>query len=381
MKINKIGLIILAIVVLLACTFFSLPYYLRRALIHKKPKIDQYTIFDNRTIKAGKAEAWLISPNYNQFKLSPSMQDSLEKYKTTSFLVIQDGQIQFEKYWLGCNKDTYSNSFSMAKSIISLLIGVALEQGKIKSLDEPVGNYIPHFAKGNNKKLTIKHLLTMSAGLSWKEAYSSPMCVTTQAYYGKSLPKLMETVDVAREPGKVFNYQSGATQLLAIVLQTAVNKNISEFASESLWQKIGSERDALWCLDQEGGLEKAFCCFISNARDFARFGQLALNKGKWKNQQVVSERYFQEALTPASYLMDTTNHNSPVDFYGYQWWIVRHGQSSIYYMRGILGQYVMVWPEKKAIIVRLGKERSETKRHQTPIDAYNYIDIAESILK
>jgi len=381
MKNKKILIILLVCVAVLASVFFSLPYYLRQALIHWYPKIDQYTIFDNRTVKAGKPHPWPVAADYNKVQLTQTMIDSIEKYKTTGLLVIQDGQIKFEKYWLGYNKDSYSNSFSMAKSIISLLVGVALEQGKIKSVDEPVGNYLPRFASEKNKKLTIKNLLTMSAGLTWDEEYASATSITTKAYYGKSLPKLIETIDVAREPGKVFNYQSGASQILAMVLQKAINQKIGDYASENLWKKIGAEHDALWCLDQDGGLEKAFCCFNSNARDFARFGQLMLNNGRWDGEQVVSERYIKEALTPASFLVDTTNHNAPVDFYGYQWWIVKHKQSSIYYMRGILGQYVMVWPEKHAVIVRLGKIRSKIKRHQTPIDVYNYLNIAETILK
>jgi CubicO group peptidase (beta-lactamase class C family) len=126
----------------------------------------------------------------------------------------------------------------------------------------------------------------MSAGVEWDESYSSLFSKTTQAYYGKDLWKLALTEKLIEKPGVRFNYQSGVSQILAFVLQKATDKNISDYASEKLWTPMEAEEDALWSLDRKDGHEKAYCCFNTNARDFARFGQLILNKGVWDGDQV-----------------------------------------------------------------------------------------------
>jgi len=210
----------------------------------------------------------------------------------------------FEAYWDGYGKDSYSNSFSMAKSIVSLLVGCAINDGYIRSIDDPVGNYLPEFAEGDKAKITIKHLLTMSSGLSWDESYSTLFSLTTKGYYGNNLSQLVLNQTVVKEPGKTFEYRSGDTQLLSLIIEKATGETLSDYASEKIWTKVGAEHDALWCLDRNDGVEKAFCCFNSNARDFARFGQLVLNQGMWNGEQIVPASYLAEALTPATYLYD-----------------------------------------------------------------------------
>lgn len=127
---------------------------------------------------------------------------------------------------------------------------------------------------------------------------------------------------------------------------------------KKLWQPLGAEQDAQWSTDHLNGNEKAYCCLFTNARDFARLGSLYLHKGKWHNQQILSESYIQEALTPASSLVDESN--KPISYYGYQWWLLPdYKKDSIFYARGILGQYIIVIPSKQVVIVRLGKKRGE----------------------
>lgn len=361
--------------------FLALPQnqYIVRALIYRQVNIDDYKIFHNRTVKAGTPRPWRLHPKYNTYQLTDEQLKYFSDFRTVAFLVVKDTAILFESYWDGYGKDSYSNSFSMAKSIVSLLMGCAISDGYIKSVDEPIGNYLPEFAEGDKAKITIKHLLTMSSGLSWDESYSTLFSLTTQGYYGNDLPRLVLNQHVVNEPGKIFEYRSGDTQLLSLIIEQATGKTLSDYASEKIWSKVGAEHDALWCLDRKNGVEKAFCCFNTNARDFARLGQLVLNGGRWNGEQLVPESYLNEALTPASFLYDPeTNKN--VDFYGYQWWMINIDGHKVWYARGLLGQYIFVIPDLNAVVVRLGHVRNNKRIDGTPEDVYKYIRYGISIV-
>ncbi|HRS43726.1 MAG TPA: serine hydrolase [Tenuifilum sp.] len=370
------------VVVVALAVYLALPqnHYIVRALIYQQVNIDDYKIFHNRTVKAGTPQPWRLHEKYNSYQLTNDQLKYFNDFRTVAFLVVKDTALLFESYWDGYGKDSYSNSFSMAKSIVSLLMGCALSDGYVKSIDEPVGNYLPEFAEGDKAKITIKHLLTMSSGLSWDESYSTLFSLTTQGYYGKNLPKLVLNQTVVKEPGKTFEYRSGDTQLLSLIIEKATGKTLADYASEKIWSKIGAEHDAFWCLDRKDGVEKAFCCFNTNARDFARFGQLVLNGGRWNGEQIVPEEYLNESLTPASYLFDPeTNKN--VDFYGYQWWMINVDGYKTWYARGLLGQYIFVIPSLNAVVVRLGHVRNNNRIDGTPEDVYQYIRFGISIVK
>jgi CubicO group peptidase (beta-lactamase class C family) len=154
---------------------------------------------------------------------------------------------------------------------------------------------------------------------------------------------------------------------------------VSEYASLKLWQPLGAQQNALWSLDKENGHEKAYCCFNATALDFAKIGQLILNKGKWNGQQLISEAYLQQATQPADHLKSESG--SAVDFYGYQFWIIQHKGMRIPYARGILGQYIFVIPQKNAVVVRLGKKRRTDRVGEHPSDVLLYLDAAFSVLK
>ncbi len=370
---------LLLIIAIIAFVIAFTPQYLVTAIRHGEPNIDDYKIFYNRTIEAGEYHPWQISEDYNQFEMSSKTRSIIEQYKPVAFLVIQDEKIKYEEYWDGYDEHSLSNSFSAGKSIVGLLIGIALDEGKIKSLDQPVGDFLPVFQKGRNAELTIRDLLTMSSGLNWDEAYSSPFSMTTVAYYGEDLPGLINSLEVVETPGKEFDYLSGNTEVLAMIIEAATGKRMADYASEKIWKHIGARYDALWCLDSEDGMEKAYCCFNSNARDFARFGQLVLNKGKWNDNQIISEEYLKEATSPASYLVDKGD-KKPISFYGFQWWIIHYKGHTIPYMRGILGQYVFAIPEKNAVVVRLGHERSKEYIGHHTKDVNQYLDAAFEML-
>jgi CubicO group peptidase (beta-lactamase class C family) len=342
------------------------------------PTIDDYTKFANRKVKAGNYHPWKLHENYNKKKLSDSTINKLEQYNPVAFLVIKDNQILFEKYWDNYSDSSYTNSFSMAKSITGILTGIAIDKGFINSVNDPVSKYLPQYA--HQPKLTIKHLLTMSSGIDFGESYKDPFGFMAKAYYGTDIKKLtLSKTKFSDEPGKVFKYQGGNTLLLSFIIEQTSGMTLSEFASNYLWKLNGAKYDALWTVDNKNGVEKAYCCFYSNAQDFARFGRLFMQNGNMFGKQILTSEYVKESITPASYLTDTEGNK--VTYYGYQWWLGNYKNLDFYFMRGILGQYVICIPSENIIIVRLGKNRSDKYINNHPTDVYDNIDAALEIIE
>jgi len=360
--------------------YFISPEYLKTAIQYQTPDIDDYKIFENRTVMAGNHIPWEIAEDYNKKEFAEITSEKILALDPVAFLIVQNRKVKFEKYWQGYSENSLSNSFSMSKSIVSLLIGIAIDEGHIKSVEQKVGDFIPEFAVEPNDVITIKDLLTMSSGLNWDESYSSPFSVTTQAYYGTDLFSLVTDLKVVEDPGVLWKYLSGNTQLLAFILKNATGVSVSDYASEKLWKPLGAKNDALWCLDNNEGMEKAYCCFNSNVRDFARIGQMILNDGMFDGVEIISKIYIDEATKPAIHL--TGSKGRLVDFYGYQFWIVQYKGYDIPFARGILGQYIFIIPDKNAVVVRLGHKRSDkrTFHSEMPDDVYLYLDAAMEIL-
>lgn len=371
--------IIVGFVFLIAITFILLPSYAYRALWYAMPDIDDYKIFYKREVVAGKHLPWEIAENYNSFVLSDPIIEKMAEYHPVAFLVIQDEKIIHEEYWDGYDLNSVSNSFSAAKGIVGLSVGAAIDDGYIKGLDQKVADFIPSFTGGNKKNITIRHLLTMSSGLEWDETYASLFSPTTELYYGTDLRKMINEAKSIRESGKLHYYSSLDTEIFALLIQNATGLTLSKYVSEKFWKHMGARNDASWSLDQKNGLEKANCCFNSNARDFARWGQLILNNGSWNGEQLISESFVKEATSPADYLID--EDGNLVDYYGYQWWIINYKGHQIPYMRGILGQYVFAIKEKNAVVVRLGHKRSEELIGPNRKDIYVYLDAAFEMLE
>jgi len=352
-----------------AVLWFSGKLYYIKALVYNYVNIDDLNLFHVRTVEAGKPQPWNIASDYNKKELTPELRKALEQYRTVAFLVVQNDSIRYEEYWDNYDASSLSNSFSMAKSIISILIGIAHDEGKIKSLDQTACEYLPDFCSPENKVVTIRQLLMMSSGLNYDEGYSSLTSPVTRSYYDTDLRKQMMELRVVTKPGVSFNYMSANTQLLGFILEKATGKSISEYASEKLWQPIGAEHDAKWSLDHKDGTEKAYCCFYSNARDFARIGKLFLNKGMWNGKQVISEAYVNAAISPAP----ISDGDSPNTIYGYQWWLTDYMGTPVFYARGILGQYIFVLPSKQLTFVRLGHERGEKDANGELLDVPVYL--------
>ncbi|WP_421918134.1 serine hydrolase domain-containing protein [Marinifilum sp.] len=377
---SRISKTVLILALLTALWMLLVPNYLRTSLIYWYANIDDYKIFENTEVNVADSREWKEADSYNKYELENSDREYLEDHETVAYLIIQNGKVLYEEYWDGYDADSYSNIFSATKSIVSLLIGIAIDEGKIKSVDEPIGSYLEEFANDERGKVTIKNLLTMSSGLDWDEAYTSPTSITTKAYYGKKLRQVSTDQQLIEKPGVRFRYQSGNTQLLAFIVEKASGETISKYAERTLWKPMHAVNTALWSLDKKDGDEKSFCCFNTNARDAARFGQLVLNKGSWNKKQLVSEQYITEATTAASSLLNS-DKTAPLDFYGYQYWILPYKNMSIPYMRGHRGQYIYSIAEKNAVVVRFGKAKDEINEGEITMDIPKYVDIALKILQ
>jgi CubicO group peptidase (beta-lactamase class C family) len=281
-----------------------------------------------------------------------SFNQYLEQNNTVAFLIIKNDTIQYEQYFRGYHRASIIPSFSMAKSVTSILIGCAIKDGHIQSVQEPVTNYLPELKKNGLDKVTIEHLLQMTSGLKFNEGYSNPFGDVATFYYGRNLRKAIRKMKLKTEPGKEFEYLSGNTQLLGLVLERALkNKTVTQYLQEKLWQPLGMEYDATWSLDKKkNGLEKTYCCVNARAVDYAKIGRLYLNKGEWNGRQVVPAEWVEKSTI-------ADKNNGSVDYYQYQWWLPT--ATGDFMAQGILGQYIYVNPAKNLIIVRLGKSEGK----------------------
>ena len=335
--------------------------------------INDFIYLPSNTINSGKHKKWGISKDYNKANLPELIKPVNESLETVAFLVIINDSIHFEKYWHGYSDSSFSNSFSISKSWVSTLIGIAISEGKIKSVDQKVCDFLPEFCEARNRELSIKNLLTMSSGLNWGEDYYNPIGQAAEAYYGNHLSDLIKNLTVIETPGKVFKYNSACTQLLTFIVEEATGETISEYASKKLWQPMGAKHSALWSTDFEGGDEKGFCCINSNARDFSRLGKLYMSQGNWDGTQILDSSYIKDATSAARLLDEKGNKNTN---YGYQFWLAERQGLSIYYSRGLWGQYVICVPEKKMIIIRLGRKFGPNLADGHHEDFYQFIDAA-----
>ena len=312
--------------------------------------LEDYKEFDNAVVKNDMPEPWPVHEAYNSVQETDALIDYHKSTGTIAYIIIKNDSVWFENYYDGFDKNSKSNSFSMAKSYVSGLLGKAISDGYIKSLDEPVGTFFPEFSEGLAAQMTVGDLSSMASGTNWVEEYYSPLSITTRAYFDDDLEKVILGLKVVDEPGKSYKYSSGDTQLLAMVIEKATGKKLYDYLTESFWMPLGSENQTLWQVDSEShDLVKAYCCIASNAKDFARFGKLYKDHGKWNGKQVLDSTFIAKSLTPRF-------PESPQ--YGYGWWLQKRADKSFFMMRGHLGQYVIVEPTDNVIIIRLGHQKS-----------------------
>ncbi len=275
----------------------------------------------------------------------------LADHKTVAFLIIRHDTILYERYFKGYDESHVHPSFSMAKSVVSMLIGTAIADGLIRDVQQPITDYIPELKANGFDAVTIEHVLQMTSGIDFKESYVNPFGTVAKFYYGRQLTKYTTKLKLKNQPGTKWEYVSGDTQLLGLLLERALRakgdqRTVTQYLSERIWTPLGMEHASTWSIDHKvDGIEKAFCCINAPARDFAKLGSLYLKKGAWRGQQIVP----QEWVSTSTKAVTT---NGGVGFYRYQWWLP--SSEGDFTAEGILGQFIYVDPARDLVMVRLG---------------------------
>ena len=358
------GIIFLTVILLY---IFRVDYILKGIYVtylqgHNTAYLADYKFFDNHIIENDLGDPWPKSSSYNVIKETDSLVKINKEQKTVAYLLIHQDSLVFESYYGGYTDSSKSNSFSMAKSIVSALLGKSIEQGTIKNLQQKVKDFVPEIEGPFADSLSFEDLVAMRSGMKWEEDYYNPFSITTRLYFDQNMMDLLPAMPIIEKPGEKFKYQSGDTQLLGIALQRANKSSLSQLTSEFFWKPFGATHNALWQVDSKSnGIEKAYCCIASNAKDFARFGKLYLHHGKWGEQQLLDSSYIAHSINQKF-------SDSPT--YGYGWWMGQYHGKKYFYMDGHLGQYVIVIPEDDLIIVRLG-HTIDTLSRENPESAFN----------
>lgn len=297
-------------------------------------------IFPGHVVKAGGKVKAL--PEGTPLPIAEADVDAFMKAQNVAgLLVLQNGKIRLERYALGYSREGRWTSFSVAKSVTSTLVGAAIKDGYIKSLDEPVTKYIPDLAGGGYDGVTIRQILTMTSGVRWNEDYTDPNSDVARMFAEAVPPGQDPTVAYMRKlpradpPGSKFVYKTGETNLIGVLVRRATKKKLSDYLSEKIWRHYGMERDAFWMTDQSGA-EVSGCCLSVSLRDYARIGQMSLEGGK--------------GIVPNGWFADATRSHAthPGGGYGYQWWTIPGGY---YAAQGIFGQVILVDPATKLVMV------------------------------
>ena len=270
----------------------------------------------------------------------------MEREKTAGILVLQDGKVRLERYGLGFGPDGRWTSFSVAKSVTSTLVGAAVKDGDIQSLDDAVTRYIPGLRGSAYDQVSVRQLLTMTSGVKWNEDYTNPKSDVALLFSTPADPGLDSTVSYMRRlpreaaPGGKWVYKTGETNLIGVLVTSATGKSLSAYLSEKIWKPYGMEQDALWMID-ERGQEAGGCCLSMTLRDYGRVGEFLRTGGIGAGGPVLPEGWIAEA----------TRQQAPTDEgfgYGYQWWTQAGG---VYNGIGIFGQRLHVDPARKLVIV------------------------------
>jgi len=279
----------------------------------------------------------------------------LSEVETTGLMVIRDGRVEFEDYWLGGDATTQTIGWSLSKSFVSALIGIAIDEGAIGSVEDPVSRYAPELAGGGYDGVRLKDVLQMSSGVRWNEDYSDPSSdIISYARVmdaGGSIDGFAAACVNERPPGTFNRYNTTDTHVLGLVLRRATGRSLVEYLREKLWAPLGMEADGFWMVDG-GGAEMAGVGLNAVLRDFARLGCCYLNEGAWNGAQIVPKAWVKASITPdAPHLQPGPRASAALPMgYGYQWWVPDY--SGAYSAVGIYNQFVWVDPPTRTVIAK-----------------------------
>ena len=307
-----------------------------------------HTIKRGRTVQPLPMAAKQIEPTFIYKDRTWTTDDYMAAYKVSGILVLKDGKVVLEKYALGRKPTDRWTSFSVAKSVTSTLVGAAIQDGKITSLNAPVTDYIPELKGSAYEGVTVRQMLMMSSGVAWNEDYTDPKSDVAQAGASVTEPGVNPMVSYLRKlprahpPGTRFNYNTGETDLVGVLVSKATGKSLAQYASEKIWQPYGMGRDAIWMLDP-GGQERGGCCISMTLRDYGRVGLFIAGGGEAGGKQIVPADWTAEATR-----VQIANDAPAPAGYGYFWWIRPNGA---YEAVGIFGQSVTTFKDEGLIIV------------------------------
>lgn len=372
-------LILVGIFILILSILYS-PAYVYRLITMNVANVYDYENFENHRIREANATHRFIEKPKNEYMESlfdklithmgfKSFEDWAKTSQTTALIVIQRDTVIYEKYFNGFTRESYFHSQSMANSFISFLIGAAIDEGLIKSIEDPITNYIPELAKRDFRfeKIAIKHLLEMRSGLAYNTSLipfttiHAPWHDEAVGYYHPNVRKLLlDKVKIATEPGKDYQYSNYNTSYLGLIIERATKVSVSQYIEKKLWSKI-IEYDALFSIDsRESNFEYMPSRLIARAIDYARFGQLMLKDGDWFGDQIISKEWVRESTREHK----TISRNAYPKWFGtkdkriyytYQWWgHVNEDSTYQFYANGNLGQNIYIIPQKETVIVHCG---------------------------
>ena len=345
------------------CSIFFTGCKIIRPLEYNIPKEKNAKLFPQRAVLKGDSTFYFMNfagantigkkIKVDEKNLDPSgidLDGMVKLHNTLSFMIVRNDSLLYENYADNYNDSNTVSSFSVAKSFVSTLIGIAIMEGKIKSVHQSITEFIPELTDSKFKQITIENLLMHTSGIKFSKHKFNPNSDNAQFYYTKNLRELMLQSKIEEPPGLHFNYQSENYQLLGLIIEKATHQTLSNYLQEKLWKPLGMEHDAYWSVDNDTntGIEKAFCCLNATTHDFAKLGRLFLNKGNWNGKQIVPEQWVKEATEP-----DITAGGKFNFKYN---WISGPSKYKSFYAAGLYGQYIYVYPEKNIIIVRFGKE-------------------------
>lgn len=345
------------------------PEYVRRVLVWRETDVGDYLHnFPKRELTAA-PQPYLFENAPDEKRVSAAFAsalgaDDLETFLTNtdtqSFIVIQDGKILYERYFNGWQRDSMVTSFSVAKSFDSTLIGIAVKEGYIGSVDDPITDYLPELAARDPRfqRITIRHLLNMSSGLEFQAdrwfLFNGDDPLTS--YYPDQRHIALTNTHIKDPAGEYFLYDKYHPQLLGMILERATGMSVTELTQTRLWDPLGMEFDGAWCLDStDSGFEKMEAGLNARAIDYAKLGQLFLQNGNWNGAQIVSPEWV--ALASGTNPDGRAPAYAEDSYYAFMWWgIGRADAPPDYTAEGDHGQFIYVSPSHRLVIVRTGNE-------------------------
>ena len=304
-------------------------------------------IYPTREVRAGSnvyplpsATRDLSGVTYTVDDKTYSLADFLAMPYSQGLIVVQDGKVLLEHYDQNNSPSTRWISFSVTKSVTSMLIGAAIADGYIDSVDEPVANYLPRLRGTPYETATIENVLQMASGVKWDETYADPESDVAKAggANGIALVNYLATLPAEHPPGEVFNYNTGETNLVGEILRAAIGNNASTYLEHKIWQPFGMEFDANWFLGGPGGGEAGGCCISATLRDYARIGLFAMHEGRLRDGTQV---------LPPDWMTKSTTPSKGAPYYGYLWWLYGNGN---YSAQGIFNQHIGIYPSQDLVI-------------------------------